>query len=104
LADLSGYETDTDPVFHLTHGLFDSQINFSRLIEDAAPEQREALQQFAQSRETVDWREYSTRRFAIFSQTERAAIIRYLEYRAQDEYQAWQIDQAIESYWRPSAR
>ncbi len=49
-------------------------------------------------------RGYSIRRFADFTRAERIAIIHYLEFQAQDEYQASKINEALESYWRPSVQ
>ncbi|BDI30865.1 hypothetical protein CCAX7_29160 [Capsulimonas corticalis] len=69
-------------VFTLTHGFTES--NFS-LYPD------------------TDWFAYGVERMAGFTLPERLAIIRYLEYTAeQEDYEAANIHEALERYWRPS--
>ena len=69
VAELTGYPSSADPVFHLTHGL-------GRADADA--------------------------RFAAFTPSERAAIVRYLEYRSDDAFSAPDIRKALDDYWLPS--
>ena len=121
LADLQGYDGNADPVFQLTHGLNDRDIDldvvevFQALSaqDDAVRtaleiagislnEMQNLMKKGREQRHKTDWREYSTRRFQHFTRDEREAIIRYLEFKAKDEYQAKEINQALDSYWRPS--
>jgi len=108
IADLSGDESNADPVFHLTRGvsgpegrLFDAstlQLVRSTLGPAAVGMFKRAARKFHQ----IDWRQYSLRRFAAFTQPERLAIIRYLEHQATDEFNAAPVHRALEGYWRPS--
>jgi hypothetical protein len=72
-ADLLGYESNAGPVFHLTYGQQDCDLHG-----------------------------YSIERFLPFDRAERVAIIHYLEFKARDKYEAAEINQALERYWRPS--
>jgi hypothetical protein len=123
LADLLGYETNADPAFHLTHGLYDEskdQMDFAKVrslfdadggasdilerVGFSSQEARELLRQSLEQQEQFDWRGISIRRFTPFDRDERLAIIHYLEFRAEDEHDATRISQALEGYWRPSVR
>lgn len=104
ISDLHGYESNADPVFHLTHGLDgDPDVPFVSVVNDLTevlgPETVQVLQQVGE----VDWRAHSVRRFGSFTRPERRAIIRYLEYRAaNDAFDRPTIRLALESYWLPS--
>lgn len=121
LADIYGYEGNAQPVFDLTRGLYDKNIDKEgmrnlRAFVDSGIVPLDNLQESGLSREAVqemlaqiaeqdgkfDWREETLRRLLAFNRAERTAIIHYLEFRAKEEVEAIQINQALESYWRPS--
>ena len=121
-ADLAGSGSNADPIFHLTYGLYDTRIERDRLttlrdflasgavpfddaegVETSSHKMQEMLTQLIKSEKAFDWRRYRLHRFLSFNREERRAIIHYLEYRAKDEFNTEEIDQALESYWRPSA-
>ena len=77
LADLAGSDSNADPVVQLVYGMEDK---------------------------TITWRQHSLDRFKSFNREERRAIIHYLEYQAKDYWNTVEINQALESYWRPSVQ
>ena len=111
IADVLGEAGNADPVFHLTHGLYEepslglTSLNPAVLqASGLAPDELEWLQESIQQPSTTDWHAYAMRRFAGFRQQERQAIIRYLEYRAAHawDFEAKKISAALDSYWKPS--
>lgn len=79
-------------------------ISLKAMEDHFTKEQIETLRQHDEAIGKFDWHKYSVSRFASFSRAERLAIIRYLEFRVRDEYEAPRISQALEGYWRPSAQ
>ena len=111
IADVLGERGNADPVFHLTHGLYDeptvdlASLNPSVLqASGLTSNETEWLQTSLQKRDTVDWHAYALKRFAGFNPRERQAIVRYLDYRAAHawEFVAVSITAALNSYWRSS--
>lgn len=111
IADVLGEAGNADPVFHLTHGLyeeprFDVASLSPEVLQDSRvlPDDVEEVQAMRQSTDTVDWRTYALQRFASFNPRERQAIVRYLEYRAAHawDFVAGNIYTALDSYWRLS--
>ena len=111
IADVLGEAGNADPVFHLTHGLYEepsfdlAPLNPEILqASGLSSKEIEWLQESVQQRSTIDWHAYALRRFAGFRLPERRAIIRYLEYRAARAWDsaAEKIDTALDSYWRSS--
>ncbi|HLK61757.1 MAG TPA: DUF6714 family protein [Chthonomonadaceae bacterium] len=74
MGDALGYWSNAEPVFKLT---FSSDASLH---------------------------DFQLRRWERFNLAERIAIIHYLEYRAMDEDDASDINQALEEYWRPSVQ
>ena len=110
-ADVLGEAGNADPVFHLTHGLYEEpSFDLTALNPEVlqasglASEELEWLQESIQQPGTIDWQAYALRRFAGFRPPERHAIIRYLEYRAAHtwDFVAEKINAALDSYWRSS--
>jgi hypothetical protein len=129
LADLLDDEFDTgsdaNPTFHLTYGFerperqMDAVEKFALyraagILPDLAKqlglsnremqEMLERQQEQPDLPEQADRRARSMRRFMTFNAQERMAIIRYLEYRADDDFNGPTIQNALESYWRPSVQ
>ncbi len=109
LADLTDYDSNANSVFHLTHGfspLREAPLDPSMLAELEqffGPEVMKTLADTSRHTAAVDWRGYSVARFAGFTQPERRAIVRYLEYRLQEDgFDADAIAEALANYWRPS--
>lgn len=111
IADVFGEGGNADPVFHLTHGLYEeptldlTSLNTSVLeTSGLEAEDLEWLQESIQRPSNIDWHAYALRRFAWFSPLERQAIVRYLEYRAAHTwgFVAVKINTALEAYWKPS--
>jgi hypothetical protein len=111
IADVLGEAGNADPVFHLTHGLYEEpSFDLTALNPEVlqasglAAEELEWLQESIQQPSTMDWHAYALRRFAGFKPPERHAIIRYLEYRAAHtwDFVAEKINAALDSYWRSS--
>ena len=115
------YYGNGDPVFHLTYGLYDKRIDEEDLaalsdftgsgfvslpnvegINRSPQSMQEMFQKVSEIQNKIDWSQYSIQRFTSFNREERTAIIHYLEYRAEDEFQAVKIHQTLEDYWRPS--
>lgn len=123
------YYGNSDPVFHLIHGLFDAasdpnRISLDNLVDltqngtsnpwaeagvsdEAVRSMVESMQKMgeiaqAAAEQGIDWERYRVRRFEAFTPAERRVIIRYLEFRAEDEFAAVSIEQALTNYWRPS--
>jgi hypothetical protein len=111
IADMLGEGGNADPVFHLTHGLYEepaldlTSLNPS-VLEASGLEAEDLnwLQESVQQPGSIDWRAYALRRFAVFNLPERQAIVRYLEYRAAHtwDFVAVKINTALEAYWKPS--
>jgi len=93
LADLDGRLQQTNPVFHLTHGLESAsrngKINPRRYGERT-------------------WFEHARYKFAMFNDRERSAIAEYLRYKhdkdALTDFEKNQIEEALESYWLQGRR
>ena len=111
IADVLGEAGNADPLFHLTHGLYEepplelppidpAMLEASGLTSDEI----ELLQESPQPQSTIDWYAYALRRFAGFRPPERQAIVHYLEYRSACswDFEAVKINTALDSYWRPS--
>lgn len=111
LADLLEWESNANPVFHLTHGHAEAEAEVE--LDPAIWEGLETL--FGEKAAAVlrnvgdhhlrsDRRQYAIARHAGFTRQERLAIIRYLEYRAIDDYERPEIESALAGYWLPSVR
>lgn len=90
LADLDEKLEHADPLFHLWNGLDD-----------------ETRHETVNPRRYGDrtWLEEVSTRFAVFSRSEVAAIVAYLEYKAiSDEFSRPKIRQALKNYWLPRLR
>ena len=85
LADLDGLLEQQDPVYHLTHGLTDSERN-------------QCINPGRYGQET--WFDYASTRFSIFNEKEVAAIVEYLGYKLRHaEFDRPRIDEALSNYW-----
>lgn len=111
LADLLEWESNADPVFHLTHGHAEPEAEVEldpgiwEGLESLFGEKAAAvLRNVGDHHLRADWRQYALARHAGFSRVERLAIIRYLEYRASDAYERLAIESALAGYWLPSVR
>ncbi len=111
IADVLGEAGNADPVFHLTHGLYEEpSFNLRALNPEVtqasglSAEDLEWLQESVRQPSTMDWHAYALRRFSGFRPPERHAITRYLEYRAAHawDFEAVKINAALDSYWRSS--
>jgi hypothetical protein len=107
LMDLSGYESNINPVFHLTYGFetekYDSTgfLNYLRSAGEDEPYIERVRQDH--ERDPTEMRPGSIWRWSGFTVPERRAIISYLEYQTTiDEYNALTIQNALDQYWRPS--
>jgi hypothetical protein len=84
IPELEGAWSNAEPVFHLTHGLAEDNLdeNSSELTDN------------------FDWYEIATRKFSHFNLAERKAIVAYLKYAsAQHEWNREKINTALERYW-----
>ena len=92
LADLDGLLKQADPVFHLTHGL-----------------ERTSRQEKVNPRRYGErtWFDYARHKFAMFNQSERAAITAYLQHKRSTDAltgpEKSRIDDAISNYWANGA-
>ena len=111
IADVLGEGGNANPVFHLTHGLYEEPpLNLTSLhpavLENSSltAEEVEQLQESIRQTSSIDWHAYALRRFAGITAPERRAIVAYLEYRAAHiwESEAEKINAALDSYWRAS--
>lgn len=111
IADVLGEAGNADPVFHLTHGLYEEpRFDVASLSPEVlqaggvSPDDVEWFQASRQPIDGVDWHAYALERFAGFKWRERQAIVRYLDYRAAHswEFVAVNINAALDSYWRSS--
>jgi len=109
IADVLGEAGNADPVFHLTHGLYEEPrfdvASLSPEVLQAGGISPDDIEEFQESRhltDAVDWRNYALQRFAGFNQREREAIVHYLDYRAAHvwEFVAVNIKATLNSYWR----
>jgi hypothetical protein len=80
-------DTPGSPISHLTDGFCTPRK--TRLVE---------------RRTDYDRRAYAVRRFSVFSREERLAIVRYLELPRNDDREAREVRQALETYWLPSVQ
>lgn len=84
IADLGGLLAQSDPVFHLTHGLTDATRD----------------QHLVGRHREVTWWDYRTARLASLTPDEAAAVVSYLTRRvAIDELAREDINQALRNYW-----
>jgi hypothetical protein len=111
IADVLGEAGSADPVFHLTHGLYEEpSFDLTALNPEVlqasglAADDLEWLQESVQQTSQIDWHAYALRRFEGFRPPERHAIIRYLEDRAAHtwDFVAEKINAALDSYWKSS--
>jgi hypothetical protein len=86
IADVDGLLEQSDPVFHLCHGLDNASKS-------------EAINPLRYGNQT--WHDYATERFAMFSEMHAAAIANYLRFKrdAGGEPEATIIGQALLNYW-----
>lgn len=105
IADLDDALRHADPVFHLTHGLFDLEVRIPlggrevvRAIGRSAlvnPLRYGAMTFF----------DYHRYRLSVFTREESAAVVAYLEaVREREEDRRGQIAAALDAYWRERAR
>jgi hypothetical protein len=87
VADVEGHLRTADPVFDLTHGFGeDSRSAFVNPRRYGA----------------MTWLDYARMRLSVFAREEAAAVVRYLEYRREDDEDgifAPAIDSALELFW-----
>ena len=111
IADVLGEAGNADPVFQLTHGLYEEpSLDLASLhpavVEGGglATEEVERPQESIRRSSQIDWHAYALRRHAGFTPPERQAIVRYLTYRADSawDFEARKIHEALDSYWIPS--
>ena len=85
IASIDGFLEQSDPVFHLCHGL--DTASCSKKINPRRYGER-------------TWSDEARHRFSMFSSVEATAIAEYLKFvRDRDEFAAEMIDQALENYW-----
>jgi len=102
VADLKDELNTADPVFHLTHGFFDSSVEvptpsgvFVRRFGKSVfvnPRRYGAMTSF----------DYARYRLAVFTKEETQAIVDYLSYKRDSDLHAIQkeqIDAALKLYW-----
>jgi hypothetical protein len=89
LADLQNRLERANPLFHLCHGL-DNHTS------------RKPINPARYGKRT--WFEEARLRFELFTRQQAAAVVAYLEYKAQqDPYERVKIQQALVNYWRGAA-
>ena len=89
IADIDGCLSSTTPVFHLTHS-----------FEDRAKTEKLNPRRYGER----TWFESARHKFAMFDQSQAAAIVAYLQFKREtDEFARPMIDQALENYWRDRA-
>lgn len=107
VADLQGRLRTADPLFHLTHGFFETTVElpgkdrtFRKTIGKSAllnPRRNGA----------TTFHDYARFRLSSFTREEAAAIVAYLECRRNDSSTSFEraaIDAALDSYWRERAQ
>jgi hypothetical protein len=109
LADLLEWESNANPVFHLTYGHEGGGIEINQSILEGlenlfGKKGAEVLQGIDYHHRRGERELYAVSRHAGFTRAERLAIIRYLEYRASDDYERPVIERALAGYWLPSVR
>lgn len=91
VADIDDQLDSVNPVFHLCYGLTDK-------------DRKEEVNPKRYGDET--WGEVEQKKFAIFNTAQKAALVEYLQFKAQkDEVQRDEIQQALRNYWaKPEGR
>ena len=89
IADIEGGLSAVNPAFYLTHGL--TNKNKNKKVNERRYGSR-------------TWYEASSHRFSTFDKMQCSAIIKYLEWKSsRDSYDAPDIKQAINNFWRSRA-
>ncbi len=107
IADLNDQLMTADPLFHLTHGFFDTTVNDS--IRDRVFVLKSGKSVLLNPRRygAMTFKDYARFRLSIFTREEAGAIISYLEFkRDQDADGIVQpsIDAALNSFWLERAQ
>ena len=91
VADIDGHLKQSDPVFHLCYGLDDRSK--SKPVNPLRYGNR-------------TWLDEATHKFAMFSETQCAAIVAYLRFKRDNamDFEADTINQAIDNYWDARAQ
>ncbi|OGV78956.1 MAG: hypothetical protein A3K19_00125 [Lentisphaerae bacterium RIFOXYB12_FULL_65_16] len=97
-----GTDSNANPVFHLTHGLVPSKTQ--RLRQSGSPPAQFPLPMDDDGRATALHRhQRAVRRFSLFEQQERDAIVDYLRFMASDGCDGDDIGAALAGYWLKTA-
>lgn len=102
VADLKGELNTADPVFHLTHGFFDSSVEVP--TQSGVVVRKFGKSVFVNPRRFGAMTSYDHARYrlSVFTQEEAKAVVRYLSYKRDsdpDGIQKEQIDAALTLYW-----
>jgi hypothetical protein len=105
IADVEGRLQYAEPLFHLTHGFSDGEV-------EAPTKVRTFRIKFGKSRLVNPRRygamtsyDYARYRLSVFTREEAQAIVAYLEFKRQaDSLEQERIDAALNGFWRERAR
>ena len=85
IASIDNLLEQSDPVFHLCHGL-----------DDASRNEKVNPRRYGER----TWCDEAELKFAMLTKLQSAAIVAYLRFvRGRDEFDAYMIDQALNNYW-----
>ena len=106
VADLHDRLLTADPLFHLTHGLFDfsseQEMEGRTFVRRSGPDVLVNPLRYG----ALTWADQARHRLSVFTREEARAIVAYLEYRgeiARSELDRAQVDQALDAFWRERA-
>ena len=104
IADLDETLTHAEPVFHLTHGLYDAQVrvplNGREVVRSIGGSALVNPLRYG----AMTFYDYHRYRLSIFTREEAGAIVAYLQaVRDRDPFAAENVDAALDGYWRERA-
>lgn len=104
IADLHGTLVHADPVFHLTHGLFDLEVRIPLEGRDVTRSIGRSALVNPLRYGAMTFFDYHRYRLSVFTREESAAVVAYLEaMRTRDDDRKEQISEALDAYWRERA-
>ncbi len=107
IADLQGQLQTADPIFHLTHGFFDSIVKVP--TGTGVYEKTMGKSAFVNPRRygAMTWSDQARARLSVFTREEAGAIVAYLEYKRDADPSGVsnrEIDAALDGLWRQRAQ
>lgn len=99
IADLHGQLSTADPLFHLTHGFYDTTIELPTGDRDFVLKHGRSTFVNPRRYGATTFFDYARYRLSVFTREEASAIVAYLRFRRDADLDRAVVDAALESFW-----